>query len=104
MAAGTDPSYSARLVEPPAVNATSYHLAVMHDGAPVEGATVCIRADMGGTGGMSGMGASNVAREVDPGIYEVAIMFPMGGRWRGRIVVQEPGHGAVSTPLAITVR
>jgi hypothetical protein len=103
MAATNDPSYSAKLVEPPEVNSTTYHLAVTHDGAPVEGATVCIRADMGGPGGMSGMGASNVAREVAPGSYEVDIAFPMGGRWEGRIVVQEPGAKPVDTPLNITV-
>ena len=104
MAAGSDPSYSAKLVEPPEVNSTTYHLAVTHDGAPVEGATVCIRADMGGPGGMSAMGASNVAREVAPGSYQVDIMFPMGGRWRGRIVLQEPGGKPVDNPLDFTVK
>jgi len=99
MSSVSDPSYSITLVEPPTVNATVYHVTVRHDGAPVEGAAVCLRADMGGSGGMSGMGTSNVATEVGPGTYELKVMFQMGGFWQGRIVVMEPGKPAVGSPL-----
>ncbi len=103
MSAISDPSYSATLVEAPTVNATMYHVRVTRSGTPVEGATVCLRADMGGLGGMSGMGTSNVATEVAPGNYEVNVMFQMGGYWQGRIVIMPPGMAAVATPLNIKV-
>lgn len=103
MAASPDSSYSASLLEPPTVNGTVYNLAVTHEGAPVHGATVCLRADMGGAGGMSGMGVSNVAREIAPGRYQIDVMFQMGGHWQGRIVVEEPGRRAVQTTLVLMV-
>lgn len=103
MAAAPDASYQATLIERPTVNGTVYHLAVTHGGQPVHGATVCLRADMGGAGGMSGMGVSNVAHEQALGQYEVHVMFQMGGHWQGRVVVQEPGQQAVATNLVLLV-
>ncbi|HEX3539145.1 MAG TPA: FixH family protein [Acidimicrobiales bacterium] len=103
MAATPDSSYSATIVEPPTVNGTVYTLAVTHQGTPVHGAMVCLRADMGGAGGMSGMGVSNVARETAPGRYQIDVMFQMGGHWQGRIVIEEPGRSAVETNLVLTV-
>ncbi len=101
MSAISDPSYSVKLVEAPTVNDIIYHVTVSRDGAPVRGATVCVRANMGGAGGMSGMGTNNVAKEVAPGRYELALMFQMGGFWQGRIVVLEKGKPAVATPLVV---
>lgn len=98
-----DSSYDFRLEERPEVNVTTYHLLVTHNGRPVEGATVCMRADMGGLGRMSGMGVSNVGREVDPGRYEVDVRLEMSGHWDGRAIVEERGGRAVVKPLAIEV-
>ena len=103
MPAVADRTYQVTLVEPPTVNGTRYELSVVHAGVPVDGATVCMRADMGGPGGMSGMGTSNLAHQVKAGLYQVDVMFPMGGYWQGRIVVHEPGKQAVAVPLVITV-
>jgi len=99
-----DASYEVTLEEPPEVNVTVYHLLVKHNGRPVTGAQVCMRADMGGLGRMSGMGASNVAREVAPGRYEVGIRLEMSGHWGGRAVVAEPGRRAAVKPLSIEVQ
>jgi hypothetical protein len=104
MPAVADASYRAMLVEPPTVDGTIYHVAVTHNGQPVNGATVCFRADMGGPGGMSGMGVSNLAHQVGPGRYEILLTFQMGGPWQGRIVVEPPGEPAVETKLLIMVR
>ena len=98
-----DPSYQVRLEEAPEVNLTMYHLLVTRDSVPVEGALVCMRLDMGGRGNMSGMAASNVAREVSPGRYEVAVRLVMTGPWRGSAIVTEPGRRAVNIPLDIEV-
>ncbi len=97
MDATTNPAYAARLEEPPEVNLSVYHLLVTRRDQPVQGAMVCMRADMGGTGGMSGMGTSNVAREVGPGRYQVSIHFEMTGFWQSTVIVDE-GEGQ---PVAI---
>jgi hypothetical protein len=99
MSAVPDPSYQVRFEEPPSVNLTTYHLLVSHNSTPVTGAQVCMRADMGGEGHMSGMGVNNTAREVSPGRYELSIRMEMGGHWQGASVVAEPGRKAVSVPL-----
>ncbi len=98
-----DPSYEVRIEEPPEVNTSTYHLLVTKDGEPLSGALVCMRVDMGGRGNMSGMGTSNVAREVSPGRYEIAIRLVMAGYWRGAVIVNEPGLKAVAVPLEIDV-
>jgi hypothetical protein len=99
-----DSSYEVQLEEPPEVNQTVYHLLVTRGDGPVTGAQVCMRLDMGGRGNMSGMGASNVAREVSAGRYEIAIRLVMSGYWRGAVIVMEPGQRAVGIPLEIEVR
>jgi hypothetical protein len=98
-----DAAYAARLEEPPDVNLTVYHLLVTRRDQPVRGATVCMRADMGGLGGMSGMGTSNVAREVGPGRYEVSIQFEMSGFWRSTVIVDEGQGKPVAIPFDLRV-
>lgn len=98
-----DPAYEVQLEEPPEVNTTTYHLVVTRDDRPVAGAVVCMRLDMGGRGNMSGMAASNVAREVSPGRYEVAIRLVMAGYWRGIVIVDDDTGEPVGMPLEITV-
>jgi hypothetical protein len=85
------------------VNVSTYHLLVSRSGRPVTGARVCMRLDMGGRGNMSGMGASNVAREVGPGRYEISIRLVMAGYWRGAVIVTEGERKPVSIPLEIDV-
>ncbi|MGI9022018.1 MAG: FixH family protein [Acidimicrobiales bacterium] len=100
----TDPSYSATLVEDPSVTLTRYHFRISKDGAPVSGARVCMRADMGGAGGMSGMGLAEVAVEVGPGNYEVPVRFVMGGFWRGSVVIEPPTGQVVGVPIQLDVQ
>ena len=95
--------YSARVEEPPDVNRTVYHLVVTRRDQPVRGAKVCMRADMGGLGGMSGMGTSNVAREAGPGRYEVAIRFEMSGFWRSTVIVDDGQGKPVAIPFDLRV-
>ncbi len=103
MDAASNPSYEVQLEEGAAVNLTRYHLLVTRDDRPVEGALVCMRVDMGGRGNMSGMAASNVATEVSPGRYELAVRLVMSGPWRGNAIVTEPGQSAASVPINIEV-
>jgi hypothetical protein len=98
-----DPSYQAKLEEEPKVNLTSYHLLLTHNGAPVTGARVCMRANMGGPGRMPGMGTSNAAREVSPGRYELPVRLIMGGPWQVTVVAVEPGRKPVEMPFLIEV-
>jgi hypothetical protein len=103
MSAVRDPSYHVQLEEQPEVNLTTYHVRVTRNDRVVEGALVCMRADMGGLGNMSGMGASNVGRQVGPGRYEVPIRLEMGGHWGGIVIVSEKGRRPVGTPLSLEV-
>lgn len=103
MASVSDSSYAVQIEEAPEVNRTAYRLVVTRNGQPVNGALVCMRLDMGGPGNMSGMAASNEAREVAPGRYEVAVRLVMSGPWRGKVTVTEPGQRAVSIPLDVRV-
>ena len=98
-----DPAYQVQFEESPEVNLTVYHLLVTKGGSPVTDAQVCMRLDMGGRGNMSGMGASNVAREVSPGRYEIPIRLVMAGYWRGMVIVSEPDRKPVGIPLEIDV-
>ena len=98
-----DPSYEVQIEEAPEVNLTVYHLLVTRDGEPVTDAQVCMRVDMGGRGNMSGMGASNVAREVSPGRYEISIRLVMAGYWRGAVIVDEGEGKPVGIPLELDV-
>ena len=99
----TNPAYRARVEEPPDVNLTVYHLLVTRRDQPVQGAKVCMRADMGGLGGMSGMGTSNVAREVAPGRYEVTIRFEMSGFWQSTVIVDDGRGKPVAIPFDLRV-
>ena len=99
----SNPAYEVRLEEPPDVNLTLYHLLVSRGGQPVRGAKVCMRADMGGLGGMSGMGTSNAAREVSPGRYEISIRFEMSGFWQSTVIVDDGRGRPVSIPFDIRV-
>lgn len=101
--ATTDPTYAARLEEPPDVNLTVYHLLVTRRDQPVRGAKVCMRADMGGLGGMSGMGTSNEAREVGPGRYRVEIRFEMSGFWQSTVIVDTGQGKPVAIPFDVRV-
>ena len=85
-------SYAVELLTTPSVEPTTQTLRVTRDGAPVSGAQVCMRADMGGMGGMSGMGVSDLARERAPGEYDVPVRFEMSGHWQGTVIVS-PGSG-----------
>jgi hypothetical protein len=88
----------------PDVNLTVYRMNVLRNERPVTGAQVCMRADMGGAGNMSGMGTSNVAREVEPGKYEIAIRFEMGGHWQGQALIREPNKPTVKVPIVLEVK
>jgi hypothetical protein len=88
--------------DPPVPQGTSFEFLVNRDGAPVEGATVCMSADMSG---MSHEGVSAEAEEVGPGSYELAVNLGMRGTWSGRIVVIEPGQAtAASMPVSFDVQ
>lgn len=99
-----DRSYKVSLEEPPNIDMTYQRLVVTHNGQLVSGALVCLRADMGGRGRMSGMGVSNQARETTPGHYDVPVRFLMSGHWDGTAIVTEPRRKAVAIPLSIEVR
>ena len=99
----TDPAYQIRLEEQPEVNTSTYHIAVTRDGRPVTGALVCMRVDMGGRGNMSGMAASNVAEEVAPGRYRIAIRLVMSGYWRGIVIIDDESGDPVGIPLELEV-
>lgn len=94
-----DASYQVQLEEQPDVNTRVYHLTVARGDSPVAGAQVCMRVDMGGRGNMSGMGASNLAKEVSPGRYEIAIKLEMAGFWRGAVIVSQDGRKPVGIPI-----
>jgi hypothetical protein len=104
MEAVSDSSYSVEFVTPFSVEPTTQTLRVTRSGAPVTGAQVCMRADMGGIGRMSGMGVSDVARETEPGVYDVPVRFEMGGHWDGTVIVARPGSKAVRIPVPIEVQ
>ncbi|MDQ6727789.1 MAG: FixH family protein [Actinomycetota bacterium] len=104
MEAVSDSSYAVEFVTPLSVDATTQTIRVTHNGAPVTGAQVCMRADMGGIGRMSGMGVSNVAQETAPGVYDVPVRFEMGGHWDGTVIVARPSGKAVRIPAPIEVQ
>jgi hypothetical protein len=100
----TDASYAVEFLTPLSVDPTTQTIRVTRDGAPVTGAQVCMRADMGGMGRMSGMGVSDVGRETQPGVYDVPVRFEMGGHWDGTVIVARPGSKAVRIPVPIEVQ
>jgi len=104
MDAVSDPSYAVEFVTPFSVEPTTQTLRVTRAGVPVTGAQVCMRADMGGMGRMSGMGVSDVARETEPGVYDVPVRFEMGGHWDGTVIVAKAPARPVRIPVPIEVQ
>ena len=104
MDAVSDASYAVEFLTPLSVDPTTQTLRVTRDGVPLTGAQVCLRADMGGMGRMSGMGVSNVARETAPGVYEVPVRFEMGGFWNGTVIVVHGPRKPVRITVPIDVR
>jgi hypothetical protein len=99
-----DSSYAVEFLTPPSVEPTTQTIRVTRDGAPVTGAQVCLRADMGGIGRMSGMGVSDVARERAPGEYDVPVRFEMGGHWDGSVIVARGPGKPVKVAVPIEVK
>ncbi len=104
MDAVTDASYAVEFLTPFSVDPTTHTLRITRDGAPVTGAQVCMRADMGGMGRMSGMGISNVAQETEPGVYDVPVRFEMGGHWNATVIVTHGPRKPVEIPIPIEVK
>jgi hypothetical protein len=98
-----DRSYKVHIQGPVNVDTTRYKLTVSHRGRPVTGARVCLSADMGGSGGMSGMSVDNSGSEVQPGVYEVPVRFIMSGPWHGAVLVRQTGKPAVQLPIELEV-
>ena len=99
-----DSSYKVAIEpSPPDVNVTTYTLRVTQRGERVAGAEVCLRADMGGAGNMSGMGTSGLADEVRPGEYEINIRFEMAGHWQGHSLIRESGQ-TIEVPIQMEVQ
>lgn len=98
--ATTDLAYAVALETAPSTQASTYRLSLTRDGVAVTGAQVCLRAEMTG---MSAMGVSDDAVEVEPGVYEVAVRFEMAGPWNGTALVQAGGAESVAVPLAFDV-
>jgi len=100
-----DGAYQVSFAEPPSVNLTSHELRVTRAGEPVHGAQVCLRADMGGAGKMSGMGVSDEAHEISGGRYELPVRFMMSGPWRANVIVKAPhSKAAVRVPITLDVQ
>ncbi|CAN5196285.1 hypothetical protein BH18ACT4_BH18ACT4_14720 [soil metagenome] len=95
-----DPSYEAELIDEVETSATSYRIEITRDGEPVTGATVCINVAMMG---MNAMGSSDTAEEIDPGVYEISVVFEMRGRWEGDLLIAKPGRSAASLQLDFEV-
>ncbi len=86
--------------DPPAPQATTVEVLVQRDGAPVAGATVCMRADMSD---MNHGGVNKQAEELGEGRYEMAVDFGMRGSWSGGVLIVESGQGA-SAPVSFNVQ
>lgn len=97
-----DSSYQVSFLEPPRMDMdpARYRLAVTRQGRPVTGATFCVNTYMQG---MSAMATTDDGREVSPGTYEVSLTFQMGGDWKGRALIGEPGKPMVAAPLTLQV-
>ncbi len=98
-----DPAYSVSVdsdPDPPRAEATTFHLTVRRDGAPVTGATVCLKADMPD---MQHPGVNTVARESSAGTYAAQLRFSMTGAWAGSVVIAEPGRPPVSVLVSVEV-
>lgn len=86
--------------DPPRLEGTAFAVRVTHDGEPVTGADVVVRADMDGH---AHEGMSATASEVDPGLYQTDEQpFPMRGDWIGQVSVSGD-DGSTSAPIRFTV-
>ncbi len=85
---------------PPRPEGATFHLTVLHNGAPVTGAKVCVTANMPT---MLHAGISQTAKEVSGGRYDVDLKFSMDGSWAGTVTIAPQGQPAVSVPVAIEV-
>lgn len=95
-----DPAYAVELQSVPSTGEVAYRLFVTRNGEPVTGAQVCLSAGMAG---MSAMGVSDDAVEVDPGVYEIEVRFQMAGRWDGTVLVSDGGGESVAVPVSFEV-
>jgi hypothetical protein len=93
------PAYHARFMPPVSVTQTSHDLLVTRNGSPVMHTNLCVNTEMVG---MSGMGYSNKAREIGPGLFKVKFQFGMAGTYVGNIVVDEHGN-QISIPVKTKV-
>jgi hypothetical protein len=96
-----DLSYEVRWSERPAMDVLGYRLSITRGGRPVMGANVCVNTYMAG---MSAMAAADRAVEVVPGSYDLELLFEMGGKWPGRVLIAEPGKRTVAVPLSLDVK
>ncbi|CAN5218782.1 hypothetical protein BH24ACT1_BH24ACT1_12790 [soil metagenome] len=95
-----DPAYAVEVQNAPSIGEVAYRLSVTRNGEPVTGAQVCLSANMAG---MSAMGVSDDAVEVDSGVYEVEVRFQMAGSWDGTVLVSDGGAESVAVPLSFEV-
>lgn len=100
LAADTNRSYSSRFEGAVSMDQSTHVLRVSRSGRPVSGAAVCINTEMIG---MSGMGYTAKAHELNPGRYRVGFRFAMAGDYRANVVTRK-GTAEVSTPLIVKVR
>lgn len=98
--ASRDPAYAVELADTPSTDQLVYHLAVTNGGEPVTGALVCVSAEMTG---MSAMGVTDDAVEVDPGLYEVEVPFEMAGPWQATVLVSDGEGEPVAVPMSFSV-
>lgn len=95
-----DPSYQVTFIDQPRTDLTLYRLLISRPDGPVTGADVCLNTYMQG---MSAMATTDTGREVAPGTYEMSLTFQMGGVWKARVLITEPGKPAVAVPLTLQV-
>ncbi|MGI9119786.1 MAG: FixH family protein [Acidimicrobiales bacterium] len=86
---------------PPKPQGSTFQITVERDGKPLEGAAVCVTANMTEME-MDAVGGR--AQEVEAGRFELPVDFGMRGAWGGSVVVSEPGQTPVSMPLSFDVQ
>lgn len=86
---------------PPSPQGSTVNVTVLRDGAPVDGATVCMKAKMSG---MSHPGINAQADGVGDGRYELGVDFGMRGGWEGSLVVIETGQDPGTMPVTFSVQ
>lgn len=72
--------------DPPRVGQSALHLSLTDEsGAPIEGAAVSVRGDMGHAGMVPVFGDG---KEIEPGLYQVPFEWTMAGDWIVELSVQ----------------